>query len=139
LAYERSADLSLPARFSGQVPFVGPPNEFLHNRDERIHRTEVFVFDACAESILINGEAGIRTRDTSFSSYNGLANRTCQDASTDQSVTSKDAIYSLSLDLSLNVTNHPELAELIRAWPGLPEALRAGIAVMVKSTQSTQG
>ena len=45
----------------------------------------------------------------------------------------------LSPDLSLNLSNHPELADLIRAWPGLPEALRAGITAMVKSAQSTQG
>ena len=40
----------------------------------------------------------------------------------------------LSPDLSLNMTNHPELAILIRAWPDLPEALRAGILAMVKSS-----
>ena len=45
----------------------------------------------------------------------------------------------LSPDLSLSVANHPELANLIRAWPDLPEALRAGIAVMVKSAKLTQG
>jgi hypothetical protein len=45
----------------------------------------------------------------------------------------------LSPDLSLSLTNHPELADLIRSWPGLPEALRAGITAMVKSAHSTQG
>jgi hypothetical protein len=43
----------------------------------------------------------------------------------------------LSPNLSLKVTNHPELAELIRAWPDLPEALRRGITAMVKSAKST--
>jgi len=41
----------------------------------------------------------------------------------------------LSPDLSLNVTKHPQLADLIRAWPDLPGALRAGILAMVKSAK----
>jgi hypothetical protein len=45
----------------------------------------------------------------------------------------------LSPDLSLNVTNHPQLADLIRAWPSLPEALRAGILAMVTSAKQIQG
>jgi len=45
----------------------------------------------------------------------------------------------LSPDLSLNVTNHPQLADLIRAWPSLPEALRAGILAMVISAKQIQG
>jgi hypothetical protein len=45
----------------------------------------------------------------------------------------------LSPDLSLNVTNHPQLADLIRAWPDLPEALRAGILAMVTSAKQIQG
>ena len=98
-----------------------------------------FIFNACAESILINGEAGIRTRDTSLTPYNGLANRPCPNATSEQTNTSATTDYSLSPDLSLNVTNHPELANLIRAWPTVPEALRAGILAMVKSAQSTQG
>jgi hypothetical protein len=49
--------------------------------------------------------------------------------------TYKPAEIHLSPDLSLNVTNHPELANLIRAWPDLPEALRAGILAMVKSAK----
>ena len=47
----------------------------------------------------------------------------------------KPAENHLSPDLSLNVTNHPQLADLIRAWPSLPEALRAGILAMVKSAK----
>jgi hypothetical protein len=69
----------------------------------------------------------------------GFENRnqaTATDAPTD---TYKPAENPLSPDLSLNVTNHPELAELIRVWPDLPEPLRAGIAAMVKSAQSKQG
>jgi hypothetical protein len=31
--------------------------------------------------------------------------------------------------------NHPQLADLIRSWPSLPEALRAGILAMVKSAK----
>ena len=38
----------------------------------------IFVFNACGESIFSNGEAGIRTRDTSLTPYNGLANRRLQ-------------------------------------------------------------
>lgn len=38
----------------------------------------IFVFDACDRSNLINGEAGIRTRDTGLTPYNGLANRRLQ-------------------------------------------------------------
>ena len=30
----------------------------------------------------------------------------------------------------------PQLAQLINAWPGLPEAIRAGIAAMVASSLS---
>jgi hypothetical protein len=33
------------------------------------------------------------------------------------------------------VTKHPQLADLIGAWPDLPEALRAGILAMVKSAK----
>jgi hypothetical protein len=69
----------------------------------------------------------------------GFENRkhaTTSDVPTD---TYKPAEIHLSPDLSLNVTNHPELAELIRAWPDLPEPLRDGISAMVKSAQSTQG
>ena len=54
----------------------------------------------------------------------GFENRnhaTTSDVPTD---TYKPAEIHLSPDLSLNVTNHPELAHLIRAWPDLPEALR---------------
>jgi len=32
------------------------------------------------------------------------------------------------------VGQYPELAELIQAWPTLPEPIRAGILAMVKAT-----
>jgi hypothetical protein len=51
----------------------------------------------------------------------------------------KPAENHLSPDLSLNVANHPQLADLIRAWPSLPEALRAGILAMVTSAKQIQG
>jgi hypothetical protein len=41
----------------------------------------------------------------------------------------------LSPDLSVAVQNFPELADLIRAWPTLPEALRAGILAMVRTAK----
>jgi hypothetical protein len=65
----------------------------------------------------------------------GLENRKhtqATDGSTDSYKTSENH---LSPDLSLNVMNHPQLADLIRAWPSLPEALRAGILAMVKSAK----
>jgi hypothetical protein len=40
----------------------------------------------------------------------------------------------LSPDLSVAVQNYPDLADLIRAWPTLPEPLRAGIMAMVRSS-----
>jgi hypothetical protein len=40
----------------------------------------------------------------------------------------------LSPDLSVAVGKCPELAELIRVWPSLPEPIRAGILAMVKAT-----
>jgi len=69
----------------------------------------------------------------------GFENRhhaTTSDVPTD---TYKPAENHLSPDLSLNVTNHPQLADLIRAWPSLPEALRAGILAMVTSAKQIQG
>jgi hypothetical protein len=69
----------------------------------------------------------------------GFENRnhaTTSDAPTD---TYKPTENHLSPDLSLNVTNHPQLADLIRAWPSLPEALRAGILAMVTSAKQMQG
>jgi hypothetical protein len=53
----------------------------------------------------------------------------------DSTETSNPVQNHLSPDLSLNVTNHPQLADLIRAWPDLPEALRAGIIAIVKSAK----
>ena len=31
----------------------------------------------------------------------------------------------------------PDLADLLTAWPGLPEAVKAGIVAMVKATQGS--
>jgi hypothetical protein len=32
----------------------------------------------------------------------------------------------------------PDLAELVAAWPTLPEAIKAGILAMVKATKQTE-
>ena len=69
----------------------------------------------------------------------GFENRNHATTSDVPTETYEAAQNHLSSDLSLNVTNHPELADLIRAWPVLPEALRAGITAMVKSAKQTQG
>ena len=65
----------------------------------------------------------------------GLENRKHAPATDVPTDTYNPAENHLSPDLSLNVTNHPQLADLIRAWPSLPEALRAGILAMVKSAK----
>ena len=65
----------------------------------------------------------------------GFENRNHATTSNVPTDTYKPAEIRLSPDLSLNVTNHPELSHLIRVWPDLPEALRAGILAMVKSAK----
>jgi hypothetical protein len=75
------------------------------------------------------GRAGIEPATHGFSVH-------CSTNITADSTESSDPVQNhLSPDLSLNVTNHPQLADLIRAWPALPEALRAGILAMVKSAK----
>jgi hypothetical protein len=69
----------------------------------------------------------------------GLENRKHAITSDVPTDTYKPAEIHLSPDLSLNVTNHPQLTDLIRAWPSLPEALRAGILAMVTSAKQIQG
>ncbi|MGA3066378.1 MAG: hypothetical protein ABSF29_05970 [Tepidisphaeraceae bacterium] len=67
----------------------------------------------------------------------GLQNRKYDDATANIVGTSESSQNHLSADLSLNVINHPELTEVMRAWPSLPKALRAGIMAMVKSAKPT--
>jgi hypothetical protein len=47
----------------------------------------------------------------------------------------EESDQTLSPGLSVSLLNHPELQDLIRAWPSLPEALRAGIIAMVKTAK----
>jgi hypothetical protein len=64
----------------------------------------------------------------------GLLNRQTPNSSGEFQKTYGHGVNHLSPDLSLNVTNHPELAQLIKTWPTLPEALRAGIVAMVNAS-----
>jgi hypothetical protein len=67
------------------------------------------------------GRAGIEPATHGFSVH-------CpSDTTADSNQTCNPAENHLSPDLSVNMSNHAELADLIRAWPELPEALRAGI------------
>jgi hypothetical protein len=79
------------------------------------------------------GRAGIEPATHGFSGH-------CSTNTTADFTENSNPIQNhLSPDLSLNVTNHPQLADLIRAWPSLPEALRAGILAMVTSAKQIQG
>ncbi|QNN24935.1 hypothetical protein HED60_22530 [Planctomycetales bacterium ZRK34] len=39
----------------------------------------------------------------------------------------------MALRLAQTVEHHPELADLLTAWPTLPAAVKAGIAAMVQA------
>ena len=69
--------------------------------------------------------AGLENRPTGFT--------------TDVATDSYDCVKNrLSPDLSLIAPNDSQLTELIRAWSGLPEALRGGIVAIVNATKSKQ-
>ena len=80
-----------------------------------------------------NGEVGIRTRDTGLTPYNGLANRSASAASDVPAVSYDHDQNCLSPDLSMIVSQYPELTVLIRIWPKVPEALRTGILAITNS------
>ena len=42
------------------------------------------------------------------------------------------SLVSLLLGFLSAVRRHPELSDLARAWPSLPESVRAGLLVMVR-------
>ena len=65
---------------------------------------------------------------------NGLANRSTCDVSPDKSSTSEPADDHLASCLALLAEKSPDLAAVVKAWPDLPEAVRAGIVAMVKAS-----
>jgi hypothetical protein len=86
---------------------------------------ETAVFSA----FLAMGRAGIEPATHGFSVHCST------NINADSTKPSNTVQNHLSPDLSLSVKNHPQLADLIRAWPSVPEALRAGILAMVKSAK----
>ncbi|MBE3097831.1 MAG: hypothetical protein IMZ44_12000 [Planctomycetes bacterium] len=87
------------------------------------------------------GEAGIRTRDQGLSPVNGLANRCTPDVTAEKTGTSAQSPDRLAALLGAFAAEigpkAPDLAAVVSAWPGLPEALRARIVAMVKAAGET--
>jgi hypothetical protein len=65
----------------------------------------------------------------------GLLNRCATEVTSEIAVTYTQLPVLLPPDLSLVVSQSPELAKLICSWPGLATAIRAGIMAMVKAVQ----
>lgn len=62
---------------------------------------------------------------------NGFAIRPPATPTSDHVKTCADGVNCLSPRLLPALEKHPELIDLIAAWPTLPEALRAGIRAMI--------
>ena len=70
----------------------------------------------------------IRTVDLRFTKP--LLNST----SNDDTATCESASTRLASSLATILQEHAELTAVVEAWPGLPEAVRAGILAMVKAS-----
>ena len=91
---------------------------------------------------MFNGEGGIRTRGTSLTPYNGLANRRscengdsqppCNNKTCNETQKADDSV--LAQRLAHLVEKYPDFAPVATAWPDLPEAVRAGILAMVQAS-----
>ncbi len=82
----------------------------------------------------IIGEGGIRTRDTSLTPYDGLANRCDTSPTNDDTMTCGNDAENSADYLALLERKSPDLALLVKRWDTLPEAMRAGIMAMIRAS-----
>ena len=66
----------------------------------------------------------------------GLLNRPTSDVTPFQSSTSESSPGDLASYLALLSEKSPDLAAIVKAWPDLPEAVKAGIVAMVKAADA---
>ena len=82
------------------------------------------------------GEGGIRTRDTGFTQYDGLANRLSQSVTRDAATSYESPDPALTDLLTAFSEKDPDLAAVVSAWLGLPEAVRARIVGLVEGAMA---
>jgi len=76
---------------------------------------------------------GIRTPGTQ-KGHAGFRNRPTSDVTPCESTTCGSSDSHLASCLALLAEKQPDLAAVVKAWPDLPEAVRAGIVAMVKAS-----
>ena len=86
----------------------------------------------------MNGEGGIRTRDTGMTPYAGLANRCDESVTSVNKNTSVNSKKYLAENLALLASKSPDLVLVVEYWDNLPEAVKVGIMAMVKAAASME-
>ena len=86
--------------------------------------------------LVVKAERGGFEPPRPVSQSNGLANRPSRRAKPNPGKSLRLARESVAHHLPTDTCqNDPDLAAVVTAWPGLPEAIKAGIVAMVKAAR----